>query len=310
MPDVFAQLDDASFKGVGFPIGTADFGFQHETAQHKFIFRDEALIQQLGRTNNTWRWMIPLFDNLRIETNNSVYEFLYSAVFPELLAACQDREPGILVTPDLGQVRAACVSFSYVMDPTMRDGVYVTLELIASPEDADTLLIANIPTIETVSSEAADLDDQVAELPDDDAFIEFKEGSFQDPLVALRSPFDQLSKSRDKVFAQFEGTTRKIDNLINSIDRAGNPQNWTARRQANNLKNSLTKARKNSDSQGRKIRSVYLRQTYTPNGLAATLNTSLADLYKLNPGLSRSPTIPRNIAVRYYLDPGQKPPRI
>jgi hypothetical protein len=301
--DVLSKLQPASFKGIGFPCSSLDFGFSQEQAEHKFIFRDEALIQKLGRKNKTWRLEIPFRENLFFLPG---YEHLYSKTFPDFLVACQDGSPGELVTPDVGTVRAACVSFSYTIDPTKRDGVDVHVEFISAPLANDQGLVANIPTVEAIAVQAKRLDTAVAATdfnpPKSHASVpQDRPTGFSDPFSAVTSAADQLSNSRRKSLARIDDTTYRINKMNDSLDRIGDPKNWLLKREANDLINALTRARAHSDSGGKRIRQAFIDRSTPVNVVASKYKMTLPDFYRLNPEFSTQPTVPANSIVRYYM---------
>lgn len=132
---ILQQLERASWRGVKFPFqGTRDFGFQQDQAQHRFIFRDEQLIESLGRQNPTLRYSIPFYEGIR----QFGWKALFTSVYPSFLAACLDRSAGELVDPVHGTLRAKCVSFAEGLDVGRQDGVGVQVEFISAPEDSAT----------------------------------------------------------------------------------------------------------------------------------------------------------------------------
>lgn len=303
MVDVLTNLQKASYKGISFPIGTLDFGFSQEQAEHKFIFRDEALIQQLGRKNKTWRLEIPFLENLG--TFMPDYKNLYSKSFAPFIVACQDRTPGILTLPDVGSVRAACVSLQYTLSSNNRDGVIVKVEFISAPTANDQAVVPNIPSISAIAVQATKLDTEVAKTnfnpPTSHASVpQNKPTSFSDPFTAVSSAADQLSNSRNKSVARIEDTTYRINKMNDSLDRIADPKNWSVKRQANDLKNALNRTAINSDSNGKRLKQAFVNRPTPSNVMASKLKMNLADFYRLNPELSRSPTIPANTVVRYY----------
>lgn len=128
------QLQPASWRGIGFPFtGTRDFGFQQEQAQHRFIFRDQQLIESLGRQNPTFRYTIPFREGVQ----RPPWRNLFTKVYPLFIDACQDRSAGELVDPIHGTFRAKCVSLSESLSVEGKDGVDVTVEFVFAPEDGD-----------------------------------------------------------------------------------------------------------------------------------------------------------------------------
>jgi len=302
--DVLSKLTLAQYKGVQFPITSVDFGFSQEQAEHKFIFRDEALIQQLGRKNKTWRLEIPFLENLG--TFMLDYKELYTKIFPNFVEVCQERTPGILTVPDVGNVRVACASLQYTISSEHRDGVIVRVEFISAPLANDAALIPQIPSVQAIAAQAKKLDTAVAATnfnpPTSHAVVpQETPASFSDPFTAVSSVFDQLSNSRKKNLAKIDDTTARINKMNASIDRISDPKLWSVKRQALDLKNALNRAATHSDSKGKRLKQAFVNHPTPTNVMATKLHITLSDLLRLNPELSQQPIIPANTVVRYYV---------
>lgn len=134
MTTIAEQLQPASWRGISFPFtGARDFGFQQEQASHRFIFRDQQLIESLGRQNPTFRYSIPFREGVR----RPPWESLFTVVYPQFLDACQDRSAGELVDPVHGTFRVKCMSLRETLTTDATDGVDVTAEFVFAPEDGD-----------------------------------------------------------------------------------------------------------------------------------------------------------------------------
>jgi hypothetical protein len=131
---IIEQLPDASWRGILFPYtGTRTYGFQHEQTEHRIIFRDEELIESIGRTNPTFRFTIPFREGVR----QYGWANLFTEVYPKFLAACLDRSAGMLVDSVHGEVRCKCASLTEELDVEKTDGVDVSAAFIYAPEAAD-----------------------------------------------------------------------------------------------------------------------------------------------------------------------------
>lgn len=130
--NILQQLPDPSWRGITFPMtGIRDYGFAQQQAQHRYIFRDQQLIESLGRDNPTLRFQIPFRENLRA----GGWVNLFTSVYPKFLEACLDRTAGDLLDPVHGVIRAKCVALQESLDVSKKDGVDVVAEFVFAPED-------------------------------------------------------------------------------------------------------------------------------------------------------------------------------
>lgn len=147
MPTILQQLENASWRGVAFPFtGTRDFGFSQEQAQHRFLLRDEQLIESIGRQNPTFRYQLPLYEGIR----QFGWQNLFTVVYPKFLAACLDRSAGELIDPVHGQIRAKCMSLAESLSVERQDGVSVVAEFVYAPDEDET--DANVSNLSTIAS--------------------------------------------------------------------------------------------------------------------------------------------------------------
>lgn len=295
MVDVLGKLQKCSFKEIEFPVESIDFGFGHETSEHKFVFRDDPLQASLGRKSMTWRITIPMSENIA----KGGWQNLYTETFPELLNACRNKEPGIFEAPDLGAFRAICVNFSYKLDPGgMRDGVRVEAEFVHAPEDTDaqTDIVLMLPTLENVVSLAGALDRVVDKV---DWKQEEPPEPTQDPFTALTSIGDQISNARNKTKGKLDNLAYKIDKMNKSIDKLTSAKNWSVKQQATSLKAAAMGTKESLGGAGKTIREHLTTAPMSPLVLASTLKMTFAQFLKLNGELARMVTIPANTTVRY-----------
>lgn len=132
---VAEQLQPASWREISFPFtGARDFGFQQAQANHRFIFRDQELIESLGRQNPTFRYTIPFREGVR----KPPWQNLFVEVYPRFLEACVDRSAGDLVDPVHGTFRAKCMSLRETLTTDATDGVDVVAEFVYAPAEGDT----------------------------------------------------------------------------------------------------------------------------------------------------------------------------
>jgi len=304
MPDVLKDLLPVAWRDIQFPISSREFGFQQATAQHKYIFRDDQLIESLGRDNPTYRYTIPLREG--IIRKPDVFGALFSSTFPEMLSACRDRSAGTLEDPIHGPVRAKCVSYREVMDVSRRDGIDLEVEWILAPEPgALSDLEADGASIQNVQKQAADFDSQIA--PDgaarallDELNVPSEQGEL-DPFAAVQSIADQIDNTGNKIQANVDKLNGQLDRTILSIDKLREPRLTPLRHSARKMQDTASKLPETVGATGnRPILSHTVEFPTNVPTLAGKLGMSVADMIKLNGNLARSPQVKQGTVVRYY----------
>lgn len=304
MTDILAALSPMTYSAgnytVSFPGRSVSFGFSRDIATHRYVFKDEAFMQNLGRKNRTWRIEIPFREKL-IYLN---YGHLYLTAFPTFFAACSSSEAGMLTTPDAGTVRVLCASFEYTIDPDRRDGVDVRVEFVSAPATDDAPVTITVPTADALAAQGAALDAQVAATNFDN---NFKPSSFSSPFTAVQSVFDQLSQSRDKFKATVDAQIAQVDRMQDSLDRLSDPKNWSLAQQGRDFKSTLIRAKQQTDSQGKRLLGIVVGKDAPINTVASALKCSLQEVLTLNPFLARLPFVPAGTTIRYPKKENQNP---
>jgi hypothetical protein len=300
--DVLIQMIRASWRELEFPLTAREYGFQHEQAQHRFIFRDDQLIESLGRNNPTWRYTIPF----REDVTGAGWEHLFVGVYPDFLAACQDRSRGVLTDPVHGSQPAKCVSLRELVDVNKRDGIDVEVEFIFAPAENDfssSNLGTQIRTLQGAKDFALRFDTEVAK-------IDWKQTLPPEPTINpldLPAAFgDQLSVASGQISAAFGDAALRAERSADAIDKLKNPSLEPQRQQARRLREALLAIEDKTDPTGqRPLRKVTTTSGRTASALASLLKMSLRDLYRLNPALARpenQPFVRAGIEVRVFAD--------
>lgn len=279
-------------------MGTRDFGFQQAQTEHKFIFRDEALIESLGRQNPTYRYRIPFRENIA----RGPWENLFVSVYPDFLDACLDRSRGVLVDPAHGGLPAKCVSLSETLDVTKRDGVDVEVEFIRAPAETDHLtdLGTVIRTLEGARGMAGALDRQIAKVPFNQA--EPPKPTIS-PLDAVSAVAGQLETGVNRVSAAFADAAFRVEKASTSIDRLKDPGAQPVLQQAARLRAALLDLEERVDPVGaRPLRRLTTTVDYTVSSLAARTGMTIQELVRLNPTLARTPFVRAGTDLRVFAD--------
>jgi hypothetical protein len=243
---ILSQLRNASWRGVEFPFtGSRDFSFQQEQAQHRFIFRDQQLIESLGRQNPTFRYTIPFRENIR----RPPWRNLFTVVYPQFLEACIDRTAGVLIDPVHGETRAKCVSLSESLSTGATDGVEVVAEFVFAPESPDdsTTQFANIAKpLEGAAASAVEFGAAVGALSDAERA---KVASLNQPssradvsvLNAARAAVGFVQRTKTQTRAQLQEASAQMEVTRKEIEEAKDPELEPLRRDAS--RNALASKR-------------------------------------------------------------------
>ncbi len=295
MTDVLSLLPRMSFRGITVPItGARTASFSHEDVQHKFLYRDGAIVEAIGAQNWTFNYTVPM----RQDIAKGPYRDLYTEVLPRLILAMRDRSPGELVDPELGTFRVRPTSLSSDLDVNKRDGTDVRVEFIHSPEIGDLdVLQGGVLDVSGAATQAGALDDQAAlvnweqEEPPEPTL---------DPFAALDGLGKQLEFQASRVSNKFADATLKLQNLEDTIDRLENPQVWPLKRSARDLRAAVISLAQQGANPGKKVITVKTRYAQTLADVATTLGLTVQDILRLNPMLALLPEVPADTPVRRY----------
>lgn len=295
MTDVLKQFSPAAWRDIEFPITARDYGFSQQHASHKYIFRDNALIESLGRENPTYRYTIPFREDIAIGR----YENLFTAVYPDFLAACQDRSEGILDDPFHGGIQCKCASLREIVDVGRRDGIDVEVEFIVAPSPSQLLedLGTRISTRAGAEGMAGALDAEVAlvdwqqELPPEPTL---------DPFSAIASIGDQIAAAGNRIGATMADVAFRAEKAADSVNRLRNPKLAPLAQQARRLAAAALDLADAPPELTRQIGDYIVPAEIGVIALAGRLRMSVEDFLKLNPGLPRTGRVPAGKRVRYF----------
>lgn len=237
MTSIIEQLQDLSWRGLAVPFtGERTFGFQQEQAQHRFVFRDQQLIESLGRQNPTFSYTIPFRENIQ----RPPWLNLFTRVYPEFIASCQDRTAGDLIDPVHGTIRAKCVSLQETLSVNAKDGVDVVVEFVYAPDEAETepLLFAQVPdTLEGLAVQAVRFGANVGELSDEAkaTLAELNkpgEKAKQSIANAARQATGFVQQSKNKVRANLYEAGSQMNTTRSELEQAQDPELEPLRRDA------------------------------------------------------------------------------
>lgn len=295
MTDVLKDLLRVSWRGIEFPITARQFGFQHEQARHRYIFRDEKLVEALGRDNPSYRYTIPFREDIA----KGPYANLFVSVYPEFLGACVDRSRGVLEDCVHGSRQVQCVSLAENLDVNRRDGIDVDVEFIVSPDEADLgqSFADQLATVDGAKGVAGAFDRQ-AEIVDWQQ--EESPQSLVNPLDALSGIADQLNVASNKVTNAVADLNFRAQKAIDSIDRLKQPKLAPLRTQARRSQAIANKLPETLELRGNRPIRVHVTDRETTVGqLASRLSNTVRQIIELNGRLARSPLVQQGERVRY-----------
>lgn len=292
-----------SWREIEFPITGRDYGFAQEQAAHRFVFKDNQLIESIGRNNPTYRYTIPF----REDITGGGWEALFIGVYPDFLSACQDRSRGVLTDPVHGSLPAKCVSLREMLDVNRRDGIDVEAEFIFAPQETDfsNNLGTVIRTLEGAKTYAMRFDAEVAK-------INWRQQLPPEPTINpldIPAAFgDQVDAASNQISAAFGDAALRAERSADAIEKLKNPSLEPQRQQARRLKESLLALEEKSDPTGtRPLSKVTTSADRTVSAVAKLLNMPLSQLIKLNPQLARSPVIKAGVQVNVLSESLSKP---
>jgi len=298
MTDILSQLRRASWRGLEFPVSGRDFGFQQEQTEHRFIFRDTQLIESLGKKNPTYRYTIPFREDLA----KGPWTNLFTQVYPQFLAACQDRTRATLVDPVHGGVPAKCMSLRETLSVTRRDGVDVEVEYVFAPAEAElaSTVGVQIRGVQGARGIAGTFDRSIRK-------VDWKQKVPPEPTI---NPLDfpasilnQVEVGLGQIHAAFADAAFRAEKAVDSLDRIRSASVAPTVREGKRLQAALIDFEERTDPTGtRPLRRISTGVDYTLSALARRLGIAIGELVRLNPILAREPLVKAGTELRVFAD--------
>lgn len=291
MADAFLRLSGASWRGIPFPVARIRNSFAHGHVEHGFLYTDGCHIEATGRGPLVFHVTAPFHNGVRPgDAEGWAGQVLYPTLFGQFLKACLDRSSGIFLHPDLGpQVCKARVG-DWDHDPTIRDGVTLTVHFVVSTDDGDDItgVIADQSPIGAATAAAANLDNTLstttAPLPE----LNNKTQTFLTMVDNYKSGTAGLGPIESGVLA-----------LSDALDRLDDVQYWPLRNASEQLRASVFDLRASPSQATSPVLIFTPTRSLPTTTLAAKLGVRTDDLVSLNPFLARDPLVPAGQRVRY-----------
>jgi len=292
MTDILARLTIASWRGLGFPCAGRQYGFRQEFARHRYVFRDDELIDSLGRENPTYSFTIPAREDLA----KGPWTNWFTTAYPDFLRACLDRSVGTLVDPVHGELQAKCASLSETLDVNRRDGVDVQVEFVYAPEEAaEAPAVLAIESLEGAQGMAGFFDRESTK-------VDYKQEEPPEPTLplfdAIRGIGDQLEVAKSRVIANMARLSSQMEQLDKRVDSLKNPDNQPLRRNARRLAVAAYRLNETATTPPNPTKIVINQMEIGIIALAAFHKMSVGALINLNPALKRKSTVKRGEYVR------------
>ncbi len=297
MTDILGQLQRASWRGIEFPISSREYGFQQEQSSIAFLFRDQQLVESLGKKNPTWRYTIPFREDIA----KGPWVNMFVSVYPRFLAACEDRTRAELIDPIHGFKPAKCVSLREVLSPQRRDGIDVEVEFIHAPPEEPEQAVRIAKTLQGAVGVAGQLDKELKKV--NRQFQKPPPEPKNSPLDALSSVTNQVSVGVDKIKATFADAAFRVEKSVDSLTALKSASVAPTMLQAKRLQFAILRLESETDPTGTKpLRRISTRADYTVAALAMKLGMATQELIRLNPFLARTPLVKANTELRVFAE--------
>lgn len=308
--DVFRNLPRVSWRGIIVPVTERRASFGQEIVKHKFAYRDDEIVEGLGRLNLRFEYTIPF----RQDITKGPYENLFLEVYPKFLAACRDSSAGELTDPVLGTFDARCEQLNSISDVNRRDGDDVQVTFVQSPpiDQIAEFVVAPMAGFDATVQQGKDFNSQVDPISQAQLSA-LGLGQFQGDFDDLTSSIDALDQiagigamaqsvyvdRAEAAIARYEHQVNKVaDVLEQANEKLSSPQNAPAIRNARRLVDALNRTRNQAAFPGQRVLTQVIGQDMTVSAAAQFLGISVAEFIILNP-LASLPLVLAGTTVSY-----------
>jgi len=299
-PTILQQLADSSWRGIKFPFSEREVGFLQDQAQHRFIFRDQQLIESLGRQNPTFRFRCGFFEGVR----QHGFVNLFTVVYPLFFAACLDRSAGELVDPVHGTIRAKLASLSETLSGARQDGVEVSADFIFAPEDTEDTLpsqfVQTAKSLQGLQASAVVFGAAVNDLTDEQRkeIAAWNQDSTRGELTILqagRAVLGSVQQYKDRTRAEIAGATYQVEQARKELEQTVDPELEPLRRDLTRMASAgRNLVAVESDRPFRKVR---VPAEIGRLAFATSKQVPVETLLAMNPWLVDRQTIPAGSSV-------------
>jgi prophage DNA circulation protein len=301
-PPLFDQLFPCSFRGVDFPVTSISISSQQDTVEHKYWNVDGANVEMTGQAPATIEAEIPFVNGI-VPGKAERWGVLYPTTFREFLVAFNNKETGVLDTPEFAGLKVKPVSIEFKHDGQVRDGVMVTARWVET-NDVDLETSTKVSEIESARLAALTLDAEMANLQTVAEPPEFTE-TFESLMNDITGIVDTNVSKLKLIANKPNQILYRIKRLQSSIERATNPLTWPAAHACDELEAAVRDLAKTPEKvkdlvTGKRTLRYTAKTRMTLQQIAQATGNSVDDLIHLNPRLLSRPAIPPGSVVRYY----------
>lgn len=282
--DDFANLPQAEFDGVVFPIISARLTHGSRLAPHIFPRRPGQILEPMGREPVSGQMVAAMFATLDDGNGRTAH---WPTGIQLLREKAQQQKPGKLVCPPFGTLDRAYIRIDESFDAVHRDGGYVTVSF--HEDSTDIIAKGTAPSAASqVPSLASGVDNQMAALAlAASQRIEDGQGnSYTDfatacgALVQMKDDA-QLSLSNRITFA-----SRIVGALDDVLSAAGgvlrDPIGWEAREAILDLKDNVQTLARETDASVADLVSFTAAASMTVVDVASATRNTVSEVLSLN----------------------------
>lgn len=291
--DILGDLPRFSWRGIEVPLTGRSARFAHDRGRHKYVFRDDEILEALGHKNWVLEYRIPFRQGIA----KGPYRDLFVEVFPRFIDACRDRSRGELYDPVLGEFDAEVLEWDETLDVLKRDGTDVVVRFEHSPDpEAEESPGADLSNLASAENEAGRLDDAMGEVAR--SAQQEPPPPAVDPLARIGGFLRQIDRRGNQIRAQIGGFVDRVEAIEDAATDLEDPKIQPVIRSARRLRAAGGRLRERLANPVGALRSTTTRTATTLASLAISLGVTPDELLKRNPRLA-APLVPPGTEVFY-----------
>lgn len=300
---LFAGLLELQWKEVAFPFSHFRNRLRHDLVIHKFVDRDGAHVEAVGRAPLEFSARVPFLNGLDAGSQEHWQRPLYPFVRDNLLRVAVDRSSGVLQHPELGNITCKLQTLEWELEAQVRSGVWADISWIETDDTGVDLQqdLANPSPLANAQAAANDLTFQLQTI--DPRLIPqpyVPPIGFDDLMNSIRGVIDTPTLLAKQTAGRVDNFIYEADAMEASLNRASNALNWPMIDACERAKESGYDLKATLLSKGRPVLFFVVNKPSTMAQVAAQIGAPVADVVQLNPAFVRSPVLQGGSVVRYY----------
>jgi hypothetical protein len=285
MSDALRLLAPFEWRGQVYPVSARDYGFRHEGSPVSIQYRDGQLYDMTGAQSPTYRYTIPMRQDIAIGT----YKNLFTEALPILFAAMRDRSTGLLVDPIHGPAKCKPQTYAESLNLGMRDGIDLEVEMVESPDLTDEDEVFKPLSAEGLTSDAGALDEEIQR-------VDWQQEPSPEPTVDILDAISGVGAQIDANVGKFNSGLHKYAFQMEKIEaqakRLENPDGWQIARSARRNRAAALKLAERTRDPSKRVVRVLVKYGKTISGAAAEAGMTVQELIRLNPSLAALGHVP------------------